>query len=1654
MKKVLKIGLLVLFLFCALFFTVKADAAEADLSVAVSYNIVQTSDGAYKAYSITDGSSTAEFDSDKLSEVIEYVGYGASEVKINLTDITTEEQITFSEGKYTLSGRVKFEGEGGIIIDNAEISLINITAEIQKGEIRLKNGYLTIENGFVSSRQAAIKMDYSSSAKLVICSGEISGVSERGAIVVEYGSATVGGGTVKNTLGPAIFSSSTLILSGEPTISGIDCDVYLKSPITLADGNKEFTGECDIKYDREFEKGKTSVIAYKASAENESKIHLFDSLGREQMVKFYENHPKSSEKNFLTAYLPYEIKFSSDTDKIQYKLEGEKIEPPEPTLREGYEFLGWKSEDGQLEIDSTATKDEVFYPLYRLIAPSFSFLSMEFVYTEEGKYLALENLSHPLLSDGIVSYRWFKDGEEVSAFGDKILIKNTSDSGKYKCLFTFSYKSDAVTVETPEVNVTVLKKLIEIPQMPIEEYDGHRHSPKLYPPSTYTVLGEGGIDAGEYPITFTVTDSENYGFYPDGNASITQNFIIKKAENEWIEGPKVQSSYSWEKLNLEAKAKFGEAHFLFSVNEEGPYTDKAPSLTGTYFAKSIVYETENYCGLESSVLEFKIMQDELSSLYVVSDALRREYTAFEAFIPDGLTVCAVYVSGREEMLSISDLTVSYHTASSFLFGDNSVVISYGGKSILYPVEVTKAKYDISSVVFDNCEYEYCGGFVSPSFNSPMPSGADGIPLSYEIIGGGTSVGEYAVELRFYTESKNYFVPDSIFAIMSVCPKKVEIVWEKLSFVYDGKLKIPTAYFTDIHGEKIFLPVSMPRSYAGVYEVTAAFESKNYTADNTTVSFEILRADYDLSEIFWSAEQLVYNGEEQCVTLSGLPLGVSVVGYSDNRATDAGNYTAGVTLSYDIQNYNPPEIMPFEWKILKAEYDLSVMEFSDVEAVYDGRVHFPLFSGDIPTGLDGSVLSYAFSRGALNVSDGKTLVKISFFTDSKNYNVPAEIYRFVTVLPLEIEVRWDNLSSVYSGREFTPVAVASECDISVTGAQINAGKYTALAKALDSNYAVKNSTCEFEILKAENGWSVIPSVSDMYASKIIHGKGKAEFGSTEYIYSQDKTEITTLPDTHGVFYFKAVSDGDLNHLPISSEWIKFEIIEVVAVDFFVELARRDFLTLHKISEDDLKAFVRNNDSSVKEIPYSEISVYYPAGDCLHISDSEIRFSYLGFYDTEKICVLKRDYDLSGVFWEGLSTVYDGNEKHAVIRGLPEGVEVIDYIGNGPVNAGMYVISTRLKYDGENYNEPILPDVIMTVAKQTVFVPDIQSVDYTSELIFPTVENSELYTYSFSGVKDAGEYKIVFTLLDFENYTFEEDKREIEKSFLVNKIKLTVQISDIEKYLFGKHSEPGYKILSGRVIEGETLKPVYEIGEDSVLAVFEEGNYEIEILPGRVNRYNRLAPEDTKLFIFLSIAVLFGAVAIILIVINRKRILHIYRASVSGEDGFIPTAPVVASPDLTENAEEDVPIEESAIFNETEEYIDDLPTEDIDITAPHTVIDAGYADMAITDSLARNLIRRENEIKTNGTGKQIINVDTLSRSFCAEDRVDINILKNKSLIPYDTGYIKVLARGIIDKPLTVYANDFSLSAVKMIALAGGKSIKVNTASEDSVKFRKRT
>ena len=73
---------------------------------------------------------------------------------------------------------------------------------------------------------------------------------------------------------------------------------------------------------------------------------------------------------------------------------------------------------------------------------------------------------------------------------------------------------------------------------------------------------------------------------------------------------------------------------------------------------------------------------------------------------------------------------------------------------------------------------------------------------------------------------------------------------------------------------------------------------------------------------------------------------------------------------------------------------------------------------------------------------------------------------------------------------------------------------------------------------------------------------------------------------------------------------------------------------------------------------------------------------------------------------------------------------------------------------------------------------------------------------------------------------------------------------------------------------------------------------------------------------------------------------------------------------------------------------------------------------------------------GGARGHINIDTLAAHFEPYAHVTLDAMKAKKLVPARVARVKVLARGVLEKPLFVEAQDFSLDAVKMILLVGGR------------------
>ncbi len=139
------------------------------------------------------------------------------------------------------------------------------------------------------------------------------------------------------------------------------------------------------------------------------------------------------------------------------------------------------------------------------------------------------------------------------------------------------------------------------------------------------------------------------------------------------------------------------------------------------------------------------------------------------------------------------------------------------------------------------------------------------------------------------------------------------------------------------------------------------------------------------------------------------------------------------------------------------------------------------------------------------------------------------------------------------------------------------------------------------------------------------------------------------------------------------------------------------------------------------------------------------------------------------------------------------------------------------------------------------------------------------------------------------------------------------------------------------------------------------------------------------------------------------------------------------------------EESKEKTDTEDTLSDI------LPAPDTVlvldtVSVEEANDLMSDEAAKASLKEISSdalslSKYSSTGKKHeINIDVISAAFSPNETVSLQSLKEKRLISKNAKAVKILARGTLDKPLTVIAQDFSTAAIKMITLTGGNAMIV--------------
>ena len=182
-------------------------------------------------------------------------------------------------------------------------------------------------------------------------------------------------------------------------------------------------------------------------------------------------------------------------------------------------------------------------------------------------------------------------------------------------------------------------------------------------------------------------------------------------------------------------------------------------------------------------------------------------------------------------------------------------------------------------------------------------------------------------------------------------------------------------------------------------------------------------------------------------------------------------------------------------------------------------------------------------------------------------------------------------------------------------------------------------------------------------------------------------------------------------------------------------------------------------------------------------------------------------------------------------------------------------------------------------------------------------------------------------------------------------------------------------------------------------------------------------------------------------------NVVKSNKPKEEPIVEVAPVVEEEPIVEPEPvvEEEPIVEPEPVVEEEPIVEPEPVvEEEPIVEPEPVVEPEIIVESVSAEEAHTLIEEKHVelhveedvdyITKNDNKKAIVNIDTLSKAYSAGELVDIQSMKDKKLIDKKAKCVKVLARGVLDKPLRIKAGEFSGTAVEMILLTGGQAMHV--------------
>ena len=452
--------------------------------------------------------------------------------------------------------------------------------------------------------------------------------------------------------------------------------------------------------------------------------------------------------------------------------------------------------------------------------------------------------------------------------------------------------NDPANYEARKVNVeiTVIKQTVYEPTVQAQiVYTGSEITAlSVADDALYTADGIlSATNVGDYSITLTLKDADNYKWSGSANASIELTYAITQASNA-ITALAIEGWTYGEEVNAPTiTANFGASTVVYYYAPVGSqaYSTTVPVNAGSYNLKAVIAETANYAGAERVVTNALTIAK--ATLNVAFD---KHYT--ETWY-NGLKLSNIALEAGYSWKEDSTLEVGAEQEFAVVYTPEDT-INYNVEEGTFKVTVNRRLVTLNGVqdgyshVYNGSAYVITGVTASPN-----------VELVYTYSSGDAPVnaGEYTVTITV-KDSAHYTLgtqPDSLVRTIVIEKADVDTVVSYNATYLDtlGSLELPTSEFgvwTWEAGNDALV------GNAGEREHVAVFTSNSANHNSLKRSFKVTVAKKEISKPTLEVNSFVYTGS--AFELLGETDLYTVEG---NVQTEVGNYTITVTLK-DADNY--------------------------------------------------------------------------------------------------------------------------------------------------------------------------------------------------------------------------------------------------------------------------------------------------------------------------------------------------------------------------------------------------------------------------------------------------------------------------------------------------------------------------------------------------------------------------------------------------------------------------------------------------------------------------------------------------------------------------------------------------------------------------------